>query len=129
MKPTYILIGLMVIISSCQSKDSINGLWKTHDAFYRATYRIYDQKESKVAKIISYNDGTTQYTSQTRPNQFLFNNLIKNNEHYIDAVTGATKTQISKTSNTIQMIHQDTLEVTTFLFGKPLKELWTRTIK
>lgn len=129
MKPTYILIGLMVIISSCQPKDSINGLWKTHDAFYRATYRIYDQKESKVAQVISYNDGTTQYTSKTRPNQFLFNNLIKNNNLYIDAVTGATKTQISKTSNTIQIIHQDTLEITTFLFGKPLKELWTRTTK
>lgn len=129
MKAIYILLVCIPWLTSCNSNNEINGTWTINNDYYNATYRIYDEDNSKKALIIAYNDGTTKYSSQTRPNQYAFKNLKEKEGVYVDAVSGATKQTTSENTNHIIPKHKDTLEVVTFLFGKPLKEIWTRTTR
>lgn len=124
--PLAILLTVSMLIA-CSTNDRINGYWTVKSTFYKATYLIGQFNHQKGALIVSYNDGTTAYTKETRPNQYVFKNLIKKEEGYVDAISGATKTTSNKPLDHLQLIHEDTLEVITYLFGKPLKELWIRT--
>lgn len=129
MKTRAVIFFLFTLILSCSSSDELNGYWTVKSNFYKATYLIGEFNEQKGVLIVSYNDGSTVYTNKTRPNQFVFKNLIKKDETYVDAISGATTTASDDSLNHIRHIHSDTIEVTTFLFGKPLKELWIRTTK
>lgn len=125
---------LLILISflsflSCKTDENIDGFWKVKSEFYRATYHVHNVDHSKKAQVIAYSDGTSSYTDHERPNQYVFNNLKQQEGVYVDAISGATKTSSLEHSNHIRVKHKDTIEVTTFIMGKPLKELWIRTTK
>lgn len=129
MKTNLLLTIVSFIGISCNSNHDLDGYWKVDSDFYKATYHIQEVDNQTKAHIVSYNDGTTKYTSETRPNQFLFNNLKKKDDVYVDAISGATKTSSKGNTNHIRIKHKDTLEVTTYLMNKPLTEFWIRTTK
>jgi hypothetical protein len=109
---------------SCAKREyEITGFWKVHSNYYKATYKIVEEQNKLVGKVIYYNDDTTiLYETGTKKDIFLFN-LKPNKTGYIDAVSGATKTN-SNTS--IKTKHRDTLEVTSYIQNKPLIETWIR---
>lgn len=129
MKTPFVFLCLLAITISCSSSEDIDGYWSVKNDFYKATYLIDEFNNKKKALVVSYNDGTTAYTKDSKPNQFLFQNLKKKDGGYVDAVSGATKTSDKQTLNRIDPVSKDTLEVTTYISGKPLKEHWIRTTK
>ena len=126
MKTICILLVFISLITSCNFNSDINGTWMINNDYYKATYRIYDEDNCKKALIVSYNDGTTKFSSKTKPNQYVFSNLKEQNGVYIDAISGATKTTAPTHTNHIKIKHKDTLEVTSYIMNKPLIEFWIK---
>ena len=118
-------IFICILLTSCLKKEhQIIGLWKVNSNFYKATYKIVEEQNKLIGKVIYYNDDTTVlHETGTDKDIFLFN-LKPNKAGYVDAVSGATKTKNYYTS--IKTKHKDTLEVTTYIQNKPLTETWTR---
>lgn len=117
---------LLILMVACTSKidDRILGTWEVQSKFYRATYKIEKKSKKLVGKILYYNDDTTIIRETGTDKDIFLTNLTYKKGTYIDAVSGATKTQ--KESLTIKIRHKDTLEVKTYIMHKPLIEFWTR---
>lgn len=120
------LFGLSIFIIGCNLKidNRILGTWKVQSNYYDATYKIEKQGKKLIGKVIYYNDGTTILReTKTQKDVFLKNLKYKNNI-FIDAVSGATKTNSNYVS--IKVNHKDTLEVTSYIMNKPLIEFWIK---
>lgn len=76
--------------------------------------------------VLYYNDGTSKYTYNEKKPYYIFTGLQKGNGIYVDAVTGATSSNQTQKTLEIEKKHLDTLEVTTYIRNKPLKEIWIR---
>ncbi|MCT4698734.1 hypothetical protein [Tenacibaculum haliotis] len=120
------LFGLSIFIIGCNPKidNRILGTWKVQSNYYDATYKIERQGKKLIGKVIYYNDGTTILReTKTQKDVFLKNLKYKNNI-FIDAVSGATKTNSNYLS--IKVNHKDTLEATSYIMNKPLIEFWIK---
>lgn len=125
MKKVLLLIACFSFIFCSKKEHEIIGLWTVNSNYYNATYKIELDKNTLIGKVIYYNDGTTLlHETKTDKDLFLFNLKQKSDNNYIDAVSGATKTNNQTTSITIK--HKDTLEVTSYIMKKPLTEIWIR---
>ncbi|MCL7752149.1 hypothetical protein [Polaribacter sp. Z022] len=124
MKKLFLIIVCLFFMVYSKKNHEIIGLWNVKSNHYKATYKIEFQETKLVGKVIYYNDDTTVlHETGTKKDLFLFN-LKKENNIYVDAVSGATNTETYAT--TIKEKHKDTLEVTTFIMKKPLIETWIR---
>lgn len=103
------------------------GIWKVDSKFYTATCEILEEDNTIKGVVLYYNDNTTVYKHEDgQPKSYFFKNITEKNGVYIDAVSGATKTENSNETATLHLLDQDTLEVTTYIMNKPLKEIWIR---
>ena len=103
------------------------GDWKVISNFHKTTCRIQEVEGSLKGLILQSDDGTTQYQYDgIKPQRFLFENLKKRNNQYIDAVSGATTKDGETPSLSIEVKNMDTLMVTTYSLNRPLTEIWTR---
>ena len=122
-----VLVFLIALIVSCTSNDSkLYGSWNVVSKYYKGTYKIFKENDSIKAKVLYYNDGTTIIRESNNENYYAFNNLKKQDEIYVDAISGATKTNDVKPNIELNLSHPDTLDVTTYIRNKPLKEVWIR---
>lgn len=111
-------------IISCNKKSDIKGIWKVQSPHYNSTIEIADYDESLKAKVITYNDGTQKFNSSKNTEYFIYKNIIFKNNQFIDAVSGATKTNTNST--TFTLLHPDTLEITNYLHHKKHTEKWIK---
>lgn len=125
MKKNILLITCFLFIFCSEKEHDIIGFWNVESNYYRATYKIENKNNKLIGKVIYYNDDTTILKeTHTDKDIFLFNLKLKKDNIYVDAVSGATS---SKNQNTIIKVnHKDTLEVTSYIMKKPLKEIWIR---
>lgn len=122
-----VLIWLTAITFSCtNNSEQLFGTWKVVSKYYKGTYKIVKQNDSIKAKILYYNDDTTIIKASDKKDYYVFENLTVEKDTYVDAVSGATKAEDVLPNLSIIQIHRDTLEVTTYIHKKPLKELWVR---
>lgn len=127
MKKLLAFTVCILFMNCTQKKTNLIGYWNVKSNHYKATYKIEFQETKLVGKVIYYNDDTNVlHETGTKKDLFLFN-LKKENNIYVDAVSGATNTETYAT--TIKEKHKDTLEVTTFIMKKPLIETWIRNIE
>lgn len=123
-----ITIILCLLVFSCsKNSETLLGTWKVDSKFYRATYNIVEVDGDLKAEVIYYNDDTTVLRQNKAAPFYLFHNLKYQDDHSLDAISGATKTKAQPVF--IKLKHKDTLEVTTYLSKKPLKEIWIKTQK
>lgn len=122
-KYIFFLLALGLACTS-KSDDRILGIWEVQSKFYRATYKIEKKGKKLVGRILYYNDDTTVLRETGTDKDIFLTNLTYKKGAYVDAISGATKTQ--KESLTIKIRHKDTLEVKTYIMHKPLIEFWTR---
>lgn len=117
-------------MSSCKTKENpLLGVWKINSKFYKATCKIIKDENSVKGLVLYYNDDTTIYKYKEGDGEsknYFFNNLIEKKGTYVDAVSGATKTDKLEEAVTLKLLSKDTLEVTTHIMRKPLKETWIR---
>ena len=123
---------LFLFIFSCSSQKGLNddlfGTWIVSSKFYKATCEILKEDGQVKGKILFYDNGTLRhYHSKNKPYYF-FQNLIEKDQIYVDAVSGATQTKLDNTNLTIEVIHKDTLKVTTFIQKQPIQEFWIRNL-
>lgn len=124
MKRALLLLTCSLFIFCSKKEHKIIGLWNVKSNYYKATYKIEQQSNKLVGRVIYYNDGTTVlHETKTDKDLFLFDLKLKK-DTYIDAVSGATNTKKQTTS--IKLKHNDTLEVTSYIMKKPLIETWIR---
>lgn len=123
----WIIILITIIGVSCHHHpDDLIGVWTVQSKFYSGTYQIKEDGKKLSGVVLYYNDGTSKYTYNEEKPYYIFTGLKKDNGIYIDAVTGATSSNEKPQTLEIQKIHLDTLEVTTYIRNKPLKEIWIR---
>ncbi len=123
----WVFIIILLSILSCKEKEShLIGDWNLQSKFYSATYRIQQEGKKLNALILYHNDNTSVYKYDGNQSHFIFEGMKKKGNHYVDGASGATnKTNDSKNIE-IKEKHSDTLEVTSYIMGKPLIEIWTR---
>ncbi|WP_292945370.1 hypothetical protein [Olleya sp. UBA1516] len=126
MKKQVCAILLIITFSCSKSAPELLGVWQVKSNYYKATYSIINENDSIKAKVLYYNDGTTILRKEDKNTFYVFENLKPSNNGYVDAVSGATKTNEIKPNIELQSLHKDTLEVITYLRNKPLKEVWIR---
>ncbi|WP_299552368.1 hypothetical protein [Seonamhaeicola sp.] len=120
----YIII--LFSMSSCSNGiKNLYGTWNVKSNHYKATYLILNENDSVKAKVLYYNDGTSIYKESEHKSYYVFENLKPKGALYVDAISGATIKDTNKNSS-IRIIHKDTIEVTTYIMHRPLKETWKR---
>ena len=103
------------------------GIWKVDSKFYKATCEILEENDTVKGVVLYYNDNTTKYKHEVgAPKSYFFNDIKEKNGTYIDAISGATKIENNNKTATLHLLSKDTLEITTYIMNKPLKEIWTR---
>lgn len=119
------LILLFLLILSCKEtmNQQIFGLWKIQNRFYEATYHITEEDGMVVARVMKYDDGTTKYLWDDDNPKYLFRNLQQKGEMFVDAVSGATKTDSNPTIE-IEIWQIDSLRTTIYSNHHPRYELW-----
>ncbi|MCP4437868.1 MAG: hypothetical protein GY810_02910 [Aureispira sp.] len=122
----YILLLFFQFFCSTSSTDNIVGVWTMKDKFYQASYQIVQEGNSFSGLVLHYNDGTTQYRYQESSPQFIFKNIIKQEDTYVDAISGATQSTSKNKSISIKLRSLDTIEATRYISKRPIKELWLR---
>lgn len=127
MRKTF-LISIAIVFFSCTKKENpLIGIWKVDSKFYKATCGILEEEGLTKGVVLYYNDNTTVYTHEEgQPKSYFFKNIKEKDGTYIDAVSGATKTEDSSKTATLHLVSTDTLEITTYIMNKPLKEIWIR---
>lgn len=120
---------IAITFSCANNTPELLGTWKVVSNYYKGTFEILEQNDSIKAKVLYYNDDTTIIRASDKKEYYVFENLIAKNHVYVDAISGATKTKDAKANISIKPINKDTLEVTTYIYNRPLKELWVRTSK
>ncbi len=123
-----LFISIAIIVFSCTKKESsIIGIWKVDSKFYKATCEILEENGVMKGVVLYYNDNTTVYRHEEgQEKSYFFKNIKEKDGTYIDAISGATKTENSSKTATLQLISKDTIEITTYIMNKPLKEIWIR---
>ena len=122
---TVFLLAILAV-SCINNTPKLYGTWKVASNYYSGTYKIYKENDSIKAKVLYYNDGTTIIRKTDHENYYVFENLKKRDEVYVDAMSGATKANDVKPNIELHLRHFDSLDVTTYISHKPLKEIWTR---
>ena len=125
MKMWFYFSFIMVFIGCQNNTNQLLGTWRTVNPFFSGTYQIKEMDGKIVAQILSLNDGTSAYTYTGQDTLLEFINIQPHEDHFIDAVTGATSS-IGK-STTLHLISPDSLEITTKQFKKDLQHIWVRT--
>ncbi len=120
------LVGVFLFLISCSSQidHRVLGTWKVQSTFYKAIYKIEKQHTKLIGKVLYYNDDTTILKKTNTDKDIFIKNLEYKNEVYVDAISGATKTNSKNLK--IKVKHKDTLEVTSYISNKPLVEIWIR---
>ena len=123
----WIITLLLIISMSCNHQpDDMVGKWKTHSKHYTATFQIFEEGKKLNGLVLYYNDGTSKYNYDKNKPYYLFKGLKKKDDVYIDAMTGATTKSDTPKTLEIKKRNIDTLDVTTYIRNKPLREVWTR---
>lgn len=127
MKRQMLILCSIMMISCQYQQDSLIGKWKVNSKFLNATYQILEDGDELNGLVLFYDDGTTKYRHDGTKNHYVFKGLKKENEQYVDGISGAT-TKENNTPRSIEITkkHKDTLEVTTLVMNKPIVEFWTR---
>lgn len=122
------LLAVIITVSACAKKENpMLGLWKVDSKFYKASCQILEENDEVKGLVLYYNDDTTVYRyKEGEDKNYFFKNIKEKNDMYIDAVSGATKTEKSSESVTLNLISKDTLEVTTYMMKKTIKEIWIK---
>lgn len=114
---------LLVLVSCSKTPKELIGTWQVSSPYYRATYAIEEQDKNIVGRIIYYNDDTYIYRETGTKKDLFLKDIQKKGALYIDAYSGAT---ITKKNLTMKLKGKDTLEVTSYIKNKPLKEFWIK---
>ncbi|HAA11968.1 MAG TPA: hypothetical protein DCE41_09825 [Cytophagales bacterium] len=101
------------------------GEWKVEDRFHSATYQILSQNRKTVGRVLLYDDGTTHYVWQPENARYIFQDVEEQGGLYVNGLSGATS-QNSAKSHEIEVVHPDTLKVTSFHGELSISELWIR---
>ena len=117
----------MLFLLCCNDNEQLlYGKWQVISNYYKATYEIIKENDSIKAEVLYYNDGTTIIREKDAKTYYVFKDLKASEDLFVDAMSGATKTDDSKKNIAIKIKHNDTLEVTQYIANKPLKEIWVR---
>lgn len=126
MKKHFFSILLIITFSCSKNSTDLLGTWRVQSNYYKAIYTILEENDSIKSKVLYYNDGTTIIRQQDNNDYYVFENLKPTNNIYVDAVSGATKSNELKSNIEILIANKDTLKVTKYIRNKPLKEVWVR---
>ncbi len=126
MKKLFLFLFMSITLLSCSKKqDKIIGTWRVDSQFYKATYIISSHNEKFYGKVVSYDDGTTQYDQKDGDQGYFLTNLVAKDNRYVNGLLhenrGGKPQHIS-----ISLLNNDTLEVTTTVMHRPIIEKWIR---
>ncbi|OIQ18110.1 MAG: hypothetical protein BM557_07795 [Flavobacterium sp. MedPE-SWcel] len=123
MKKIIIITSLLFTALACTEKGpSMEGKWKVLSSHYKATYEVTEENDSIKAKALYYNDGTTILRASDGKDYYLFKKPIINK-----ATSETTNHKAPKKNIGLDLVHKDTLKVTTYIMHSPLTETWVRT--
>ncbi len=123
MKKGLVFLMMFGFLFCTQKPKELIGIWEVKSPHYRATYAIEEYNNRIVGKIQYYNDDTYVYKGTGTEKDIFLHKIKRKDSVYIDAISGATMT---KKDLVIKQKSPDTLEVTTYIRNKPLKEFWIK---
>lgn len=124
---TLAILTWITIYGCSRIDERIYGDWCTTSNYYRACYNISRVNDKIVGKVLTYDDGTSNYSFNKENPKYVFKQLIYRNEKFADGVSGATSTKEESATTTIKVINLDSIEVQTKLSkNHTTKEIWIR---
>lgn len=121
----WVVFSSIVLISCSRNDTRLLGIWQTNSDFYQARYRIHLNNDSIKGEVIYYNDGTTVITEADSPKKYVFTYLKKEKDTFVDASSGATKTENPQMWS-IRIKSDDTLLIGQQIGKQMRTEIWTR---
>ena len=130
-KKIWLFISSLCFLFSCHEDHSSDllGEWKVPSPYYSAKYQILEDDDELHVLVLSYDDGTSRYSSNGKQKRYAYQSLNKKAHKYVDAISGASTKASEQHTVELQPKGRDTLEITTFFMDRPLKEFWVRTSK
>ena len=123
MKKGILFLSMFCFLFCSKKPKELIGKWQVKSPHYKAIYSIEEDNNKIVGKVNYYNDGTYVYRAKGTNKDIFLHEIKQKDGLYIDAISGAT---ITKKELVIKQKNEDTLEVTTYIRNKPLKELWIK---
>lgn len=121
------LILLLLVTSCTDIKDPLEGEWEVRSRFFKARYEIFREDDQLKGLVLFYDDGTTKYNYDGAKRYYVYQNLIKKDSIYVDAVSGATQVKEDhKMIDHIKLIGNDTLQMVTYMMNRPIIDVWVR---
>lgn len=126
-KGQYILLAIFLIVGCSTAIDSsILGKWRVEDNFHKAIYQIVEQDGALRGEVVFYDDGTTLIDKNSKETHYVFQGLKRDDDRYVDAISGATAKGGESPTVELKLIAKDTLEVINYIHQKAVKQIWTR---
>ncbi|UTW66489.1 hypothetical protein KFE94_17850 [bacterium SCSIO 12643] len=126
MKYWYYILFLTGLISCNSSTNKLIGKWQVESPFYKAVYQIIKKDGELKTQILFYDDDIYRYRFNGKKEKYLFQNIQQKDEDFVDMVSGATTSANSNKLPKLKLVHEDTLNVTTYQMRKPITETWVR---
>lgn len=112
---------------SCQSHnyEELNGKWRVDSPYYKATYVIHHEDAKQKCEVFRYDDGTSSYHKRAESPYYLFEKVYhKNGQLYgVDGLSGAT---VMSDRYLLDLVSDDTMQVTSYINDRQIKENWIR---
>ncbi len=123
-----VILSLIAFISTACTPlgNEIVGDWKVDSDFYNANYRIASEEGKLTTKVLYYNDGTTRYQYDGTQSKYIFHDLQEEGDVYTDGSTGATTSNKNKQNTKLELIHPDTLLISSYILQQQVTEKWIR---
>lgn len=126
MKKSIIVFLAFLSMSCSDSGLDLLGDWSVDSKHYQSTCRIQEEEGKLQGLILSYDDGTTRFHHKDGAQRYLFEDLKKKKDIYVDGISGATIKKDTPPTLSIAQKSRDTLLVTTQILNRPSTEVWTR---
>lgn len=121
----FIGFVLIILFLACSTEidQRILGVWQVKDTYYTAEYQIEYRNKKLVGRILYYNDNTTILKATETDEDIFLNNLKYKKGIFVDAVSGATKTNTAQ----LKILNEDSLEATFYLNNnETTSAIWTK---
>ncbi len=126
MKIWIFCVLLFLMISCRQEQHELFGDWTVESTFYQSSCRIFEENHAIKGLVLYYNDGTTSFSYPEGKSYYLFENLKRKKNIYVDGMTGATAKKTGNNALQLEVKSKDTLLMTNYIMGQALTEIWTR---
>lgn len=121
----FIMLSGLVLAGCQNNAEKAVGKWVLSSPYYKATYQIFEKGGEVSVRLLSYDDGTTTFDGNPPQKEPFIKDITLTSQVENRPVKRSYHSR-RKVKTAFTMVTPNQLIVTSYIAGKPLKEVWNR---